>query len=264
MQGCGLTPLLFLLVSKGIYVLFSSVVPEYLHLRNGGTIRLLCLIWCLSWNLGPCMSLLCAQPLGYTQPCMWPFAMGSGFPFSTELTGSGGFWVVGAVGTTGSCSPGHTFWSCLCIESILYAIGLYITILKQHQLEENALPLFFRAYPWVRIGIVKSLRTVAEGLNPAPRFFHRTMEHSGSSGCKTLKEGCCISEVHYTSRCHGQPFGVSLWETGLQNLNEWSVRWSWHSQQRSTCLIDRLPMWSSWNLYLRRAIGRRAPGRFGR
>lgn len=36
------------------------------------------------------------------------------------------------------------------------------------------------------------------------------MEHSGPSGCKPLKEGYYISEEHYTARCHGQPFGVSL------------------------------------------------------
>lgn len=46
--------------------------------------------------MGPCTSLLGAQSLGYTQPCMWPFAMGSSFPFSTELMGSGGFWILGS------------------------------------------------------------------------------------------------------------------------------------------------------------------------
>lgn len=29
-----------------------------------------------------------------------------------------------------------------------------------------------------------------------------------------------------------QPFGVSLWETGLENMNEWFVQWSWHLKQK--------------------------------
>lgn len=75
----------------------------------------------------------------------------------------------------------------------------------------------------MRIEIVECLRTVAGGLNPS-RFSHRTMENSGPNGCKPLKEGCSISEVHYTAWCHCQP---TLWSVIMGNWvgkHEWMIR----------------------------------------
>lgn len=54
-----------------------------------------------------------------------------------------------------------------------------------------------------------------------------------------------------------QPFGVSLWETGLENMNEWFIQWSWHLKQKEHMsywqatwrLIEDFPetfIWEEW------------------
>lgn len=214
-----------------MYVCFSSVVPEYSHLRDGGMIRLFYCMRSLSSNLGLCMSSLCTQSwatfsLAYGL-LQWDLA-------SLLVQSEWGmvvsrFLVDGNVGATVQLeswylvSPGYLFWSCVYIQSLLYAINLYVKILKQHWLEGNALPFIFKACLWVRIGIVEYLRTVVEGLNPS-HFSHRTTENSGSSRCTPLKEGCCISKVHHTAHCHDQP---TLWSVVMGSWvgkPEWMIR----------------------------------------
>lgn len=143
-----------------------------------------------------------------------------GFPFSTELMGSGAFlilgrWSLGATVQLEVKAQGTRLEVVSAFKVFLYTINLPTAFLKQDQLGENP-PLFFfgfGTFPWVRMGIVKYLRTIAKVLIPPVSLIEsqRTVAHMVVN---LLQERMLDlgSTAYQMMPC--QPFEVSLRKLG--------------------------------------------------